>query len=264
MEQPIGIFDSGVGGLSVWKEVVQLLPNESIVYFADSLNCPYGSKKVKQIIELTDKSIKLLLKENCKLIIVACNTATAAAINYLRTNYKIPFVGMEPATKPAAIKTQTNSIGILATEGTFNGELFKNTSNEYAKNISLHLQIGYGLVELVEDGFFKGDKINKLLKKYLLPMLENNADNVVLGCTHFPFLKDSIQKIVGDKVRLIDPAPAIAKRTKFLLEENELLAKNNNKPKYSFFTTGNNTTLQNLLKSFKLVNNPEIIELKSN
>ena len=147
---PIGIFDSGLGGLSVWKEILKLLPKESVIYYADSANCPYGEKPTSQISQLAQKIVDFLLVENCKIIVVACNTATAAAIQDLRTKYQVPIVGMEPAIKPAALRTRTGKVGVLATQGTLNGSLFKQTKEKYAQGVEVFTQIGYGLVELVE------------------------------------------------------------------------------------------------------------------
>ena len=244
--KPIGIFDSGVGGISVWNEVVKLLPNESIVYLADSKNCPYGSKSEDEIIKLSEKNTQFLLNESCKMIIVACNTATAAAIEYLRRTFSIPFVGMEPAVKPAAINSKTKNIGILATEGTFNGKLFNETSEKFTKGINVHLQVGYGLVESVEAGELQGEKLQSLLYKYLNPMLENNVDNIVLGCTHFPFLKENIQKIVGDGVNIIDPSSAVANRAKYILNQFNIRA-SNVEPVFTFYTTGKEKVLLSFL-----------------
>ena len=248
MNRPIGIFDSGIGGLSVWKEVVKILPYESIIYYADSANCPYGSKSVDEIISLTVKNVDFLLKYNCKLIIVACNTATAAAIDYLRAHYEVPFVGMEPAVKPAAIKTNTKSIGILATQNTFKGKLFQETSSKFAKGVKLYNQIGYKLVEFVENDNMQSPELKKLLYSYLKPMLDNNVDNVVLGCTHYPFLIEQIKEIVGNDVQIIDPSSAVAKRVKYLLKEKNIISNRIEIPEYIFFTNSDKNILQNILK----------------
>jgi glutamate racemase len=259
--KPVGVFDSGVGGLSVWKEIVKILPNENIIYYADSNNCPYGSKKQNEVIDLSKHIVDFLLKFECKLIVVACNTATAAAIEYLRKNYSIPFVGMEPAVKPAALNTKTGTIGILATHGTFQGKLFKETSKKWAEGKKMVIQIGEGLVELVEDGKKNMPQIKFLLKKYLQPMLDNNVDQIVLGCTHYPFLLEEIKEIVAGKASIIDTAPAIAKRTSDLLHEQDLLNNLSDKPKYSFYVNGNSVNLQNLLNSF-FIGEAEIIQAK--
>jgi len=221
---PVGIFDSGLGGLSVWREVRKLLPAEKLVYFADSQHCPYGRKSPEEITELARNITGMLVgKFGCKLIIVACNTATAAAIDTLRNEYPVPFVGMEPAIKQAALHTRTGCVGVLATKGTFDGRLYKATSRKYAKNIDVVVQIGDGLVELVEQNMMDTSEAHQLLLKYLQPMLSQNADQIVLGCTHYPFFKPQIEKIAGDGVEVIDPAPAVAKRAHELLEADNLL-----------------------------------------
>ncbi|MBU8910469.1 MAG: glutamate racemase, partial [Desulfobacterales bacterium] len=213
-KHPIGIFDSGVGGLSVLKEIRKLLPCESINYFGDSGNCPYGSKTKDEAFSLARKNIKFLLKRNCKLIVIACNTVTAVAIDSFRSEYKIPFVGMEPALKPAAIQTKSKKIGILATENTFNGRLYKQTFEKYADGIEVFVQPGDGLVELVEKGAQNSEEAKKLLEKYLLPMLQKGTDTIVLGCTHYPFFKEMIKKITKNSVAIIDPGDAVAIQTK--------------------------------------------------
>ncbi|MBR5957347.1 MAG: glutamate racemase [Salinivirgaceae bacterium] len=224
---PIGIFDSGLGGLTVWREVRRLMPGEDIVYFADSLHCPYGHKPVDKIIDLTSGITDFLLgKFGCKLIIVACNTATAAAIDTLRSEYDVPFVGMEPAIKQAALHTKTGVVGVLATKGTFDGRLYKATSEKYAQGIEVLVQVGDGLVELVESNKINSPEADSLLKKYVRPMVDSGADQIVLGCTHYPFYKTQIEAIAGAEVAVIDPAPAVAKRAHELLEAGGLLAGN--------------------------------------
>lgn len=244
---PIGIFDSGVGGLSVWKEVQKLLPHEHIIYLADSKNCPYGTKSEEEIIKLSIQNTNFLLKLNCKLIIVACNTATAAGIDTLRKTYSVPFIGMEPAVKPAAEKSNTRKIGVLATKGTFEGRLFKETSTKYAHNVDQIIQIGTGLVELVEQGLIDSEQSKNLLTKHLKPMLDAGVDHIVLGCTHYPFFIPQMRKLIPEHIKLIDPAPAIAQRTLVVLNENGL-ENDTGEPTYQFFSSGNGQNLQNLIK----------------
>ncbi len=244
---PIGIFDSGVGGLTVWKELKENLPNENIIYLADSKNCPYGEKSQDEIIQLSITNTEFLLKQNCKAIVVACNTATAAAIDTLRNQYSIPFIGMEPAIKPAAINTNTGRIGVLATKGTFEGRLFKETSQKFANHVSKIVQIGEGLVELVESGERHSDQAFYLLKKYINPMIDAGVDQIVLGCTHYPFFSSQIKKIIPSYIKLVDPASAIAERTLSVLRELSLES-NNNISEYQFYSTGNDNTLKRLLK----------------
>jgi len=176
-KQSIGIFDSGVGGTSIWKEINALLPNENTIYLSDSTNAPYGPKGKNRIIELSVKNTELLISKGCKLIVVACNTATTNAIKHLRDNYNIPFIGIEPAIKPAALQTKTNFIGILATKGTLSSELFHKTTNLFATNINLVEQEGEGIVELIETGKLYSEEMKELLFMYLKPMLEANIDH---------------------------------------------------------------------------------------
>ena len=252
-EAPIGVFDSGVGGLSVWKELVKLLPRESIIYFADAKNCPYGPKQQEEIIGFSDAIVRFLLSGNCKIIVVACNTATAAAIEYLRKTYPdISFVGMEPAIKPAALNSQTGSIGILATAGTLKGKLFNETKSRFASNVEVHMQVGDGLVELVEQGKAGTPEAENLLRKYIEPMMESNIDHLVLGCTHYPFLADDIRKIAGNRLTIIDPAPAVAHRVKQLLEEQDIMNESTDVPRYEFYTSGNVDVLNKMLNNLQI------------
>lgn len=254
---PIGIFDSGVGGLSVWKEVKKLLPNENIIYLADSKNCPYGEKPAHEIIDYSIKNTEFLLSKKCKIIVVACNTATASAIDTLRKKYSIPFVGMEPAIKPAALHTKTGKIGILATTGTFNGRLFKQTSSKYANNIETIIQAGNGLVELVELNKQNSDEAYQLISKYVLPMQKLGIDKLVLGCTHYPFFKTIIEKITQGSIEVIDPAPAIAQRTQYLLNSFNMSRKQAN-AQYQFYTTGTPDTLAILINANSTIPSPQI------
>ncbi len=243
---PIGVFDSGVGGLSVFKEITELLPDESVIYFADSNNCPYGEKSQDEIIKLSKQIVEFLISKSCKIIIVACNTATALAIDYLRKNYSLHFIGMEPAIKPAALSTKTGNIGVLATASTFKGNLYNTTKDKYTKAINVYTQVGKGLVELVEDDMINTDYAYNLVSKYIKPLVDSNVDKIVLGCTHYPFLSELISNIVGNsKVEIINPAPAIALQTNNVLKENKLNSYRNSYPKYEFYTTGNNVKLIN-------------------
>ena len=185
---PIGIFDSGIGGTSIWKEIHSLLPYENTIYLADSANAPYGIKGKEAIIDLSIKNTEYLIHQGCKLIVVACNTATTNAISLLRKNYEIPFIGIEPAIKPAALNSKTKAVGILATKGTLTSELFNTTTSLYAHGLQVVEQVGEGLVELIEMGKVNSEEIKMLLKEYLKPMLEANIDYLVLGCTHYPYL----------------------------------------------------------------------------
>lgn len=225
-KNPIGLFDSGVGGTSIWKEVHSLLPNESTLYLADSKNAPYGQKTQEEIIELSKKNTEFLLNQNCKIIIVACNTATTNAIKTLRNTYDVPFIGIEPAIKPAALHSKTNCIGILATQGTLNSELFHKNVALYS-DVKIIEQIGFGLVQLIESGNMHSDEMNRLLKEYLTPMVVQNIDHLVLGCTHYPYLIPQIKEIIPSHIKIIDSGEAVAKQTKHILEMNDLFNHSN-------------------------------------
>lgn len=216
--QPIGLFDSGIGGTSIWSAIHELLPNEDTIYLADSKNAPYGKKTKEEIIALSIKNTEFLLEKNVKLIVVACNTATTNAIKELRDLYKVPFIGIEPAIKPAAIKSKTQTIGILATKGTLSSELFNKTVEKY-QDTKIVEQIGYGLVELIENGELNSPEMTKLLHSYLQPMIDANIDYLVLGCSHYPYLIPLIKKIIPNHIQIIDSGEAVARQTQKIIEE---------------------------------------------
>jgi len=251
-KHPIGIFDSGVGGLSIWHEIITILPNENTIYLADSKNAPYGQKPKEKIIEFSIKNTELLLDMGSKLIVVACNTATTNAIKYLRDNYSVPFIGIEPAIKPAALNTKTNHIGVLATQGTLSSELFNSTSQKFSEGISIIEQIGEGLVPLIEDGKSNSIEMEKLLRKYLRPMLDKNIDFLVLGCSHYPFLIPHIKKIIGNNITIIDSGQAVAKQTKIILEKNSLLQTNNSIPTHELYSNADIKTLEQIVNIFQM------------
>ncbi|NNE04014.1 MAG: glutamate racemase [Eudoraea sp.] len=220
---PIGIFDSGVGGISIWKEINQRMPNEDTVYLADSANAPYGQKSREQILQLSRKNTELLLQQGCKLIVVACNTATTNAIAYLRDHYAVPFIGIEPAIKPAALLSKSKTIGILATKGTLSSSLFSTTSKHHASGIQIIEQEGTGLVELIESGDSASAETKKLLASYVQPMLDAQIDHLVLGCTHYPYLIPLLKELMPKEVQIIDCGAAVAKQTYTILNEQGLL-----------------------------------------
>lgn len=249
-EHAIGLFDSGIGGTSIWKEVVKLLPNENTIYLADSKYAPYGEKSADEILSLSIKNTELLIAKGCKIIIVACNTATTNSIAYLRKNYNIPFIGIEPAIKPAALFSKTNAIGILATRGTLTSSLFEKTAKEYTKNITTIEQDGEGLVQLIEAGKLNSTETGILLKNYLKPMLKHNIDHLVLGCTHYPYLIPQIKDIIGSNIKIIDSGQAVAIQTKSVLKKSNLL--NSNKistSSYQFYSNVEKCVLEQVLKS---------------
>ena len=222
-EAPIGLFDSGVGGTSIWREIHQRLPFEHTLYLADSKNAPYGAKSVNEIIALSIKNTELLLAQGCKLIVVACNTATTNAIETLREQYSIPFIGIEPAIKPAALQSKTKSVGILATKGTLNSALFHETANQYGGSINRIEVVGEGLVPLIEQGVVHGSEIEALLMKYLSPMIKAGVDHIVLGCSHYPYLIPTIKRLIPEHINIIDSGFAVARQTHAILAEQGLL-----------------------------------------
>jgi glutamate racemase len=247
--KPIGIFDSGVGGTSLWKEIHKLLPNENSIYLADSANAPYGIKGKEAIVQLSIKNTEYLIDKGCKLIVVACNTATTNAIGVLRETYNIPFIGIEPAIKPAALNTQTKAIGILATKGTLSSDLFHKTTNLFANNINVIERIGEGIVELIESGQLDSEEMKSLLRIYLQPMIHANIDHLVLGCTHYPYLIPILIDLLPRHVKIIDSGEAVARQTKSVLEENNLIDLQTTHPINQFYTNGNPIVMQSLLDS---------------
>lgn len=237
-EQPIGIFDSGVGGTSIWREIHRLLPYEHSCYLADSRNAPYGNKTPEEIRRLSVKNTECLLDRGCKLVVVACNTATTNAIDYLRAHYKVPFIGIEPAIKPAALYSRSGTIGVLATRGTLSSSLFHSTSKMHANGIRVVEQEGNGLVELIEAGQENSGQTRDLLKQFLQPMLDAKIDHLVLGCTHYPYLIPLLRELLPAGVTIIDCGEAVARQVKHILQKNELENGSNNQSRHSFFTNG--------------------------
>jgi glutamate racemase len=243
--QPIGIFDSGIGGTSIWKEIHQLLPNEKTIYLADSKNAPYGQKNKQEILALSMKNTDFLLKMNCKIIVVACNTATTNAIQELRAKYNVPFIGIEPAIKPAATNSKTQTIGILATKGTLNSELFHKTTEMY-QDTKIIEQVGHGLVQLIESGQINSPEMDSLLQSYLQPMIDANIDYLVLGCSHYPYLIPQIKKILPEHIQIIDSGQAVARQTQKILEEKIGLS-NLIQPEPVFYTNTNPKVVSEIL-----------------
>lgn len=243
--KPIGIFDSGIGGTSIWREIHNLLPNEDTIYLADSKNAPYGLKSKEEIIALCFKNTEYLLKKDCKLIVVACNTATTNAITELRKKYSVPFIGIEPAIKPAAIHSKTHTIGVLATQGTLNSALFHESIQKF-ENTKIIEQVGHGLVQLIEAGQIESEKMTLLLHRYLQPMIAANIDYLVLGCSHYPYLIRKIKEILPAEIKIIDSGEAVAKQTKHVLQENSR-SNLQQKGRCTFFTNGKKSVLQEII-----------------
>lgn len=243
--RPIGIFDSGIGGTSIWTAIHELLPNEKTIYLADSKNAPYGQKTKAEIIALSKKNTEFLLNLDCKLIVVACNTATTNAIQELRAKYSVPFIGIEPAIKPAATNSKTQTIGILATQGTLNSELFHKTTEKY-HDIKIIEQVGHGLVQLIENGNINSHEMTQLLHSYITPMIEANIDYLVLGCSHYPYLIPQIKKILPADVHIIDSGEAVAKQTQNVLKEKVGFASTEKRDPV-FYTNSNPKVLSEIL-----------------
>ncbi|NRR90908.1 glutamate racemase [Winogradskyella undariae] len=246
-KQPIGIFDSGIGGTSIFKEIHSLLPNENCIYLADSINAPYGNKSKEDIIKLSIKNTEYLINKGCKIIVIACNTATTNAIDYLRANYNIPFIGIEPAIKPAALNTQTKAIGILATKGTLSSQLFHKTTDLYSEGIKIIEQEGDGIVQLIESGQLNSNKMKSLLEIYLKPMLEQNIDHLVLGCTHYPYLIPMLSKMLPSHIKIIDSGRAVANQTKVVLASLDLLNPSSENPKIELLSNSDIAVLNTIL-----------------
>ncbi len=254
---PIGIFDSGLGGLTIWGAIRERLPLESTIYVGDQGRCPYGPRSSEEIQSFSEQITRFLLEKNCKLIVIACNTATAAAIAYLRQKYKVPFVGLEPAIKPAALASKSGKIGILATEGTFGGQHFKRTQAQYGQGKEFILQVGHGLVAAVENGELTSPPTQKLLEGYLQPMLEEGVDQIVLGCTHYPLLRPLMEEIVKGRAEILDSSEAIARRVEDILSQSDLL--NSQQPlRHEFYTSGTHESFTQQLYDLMKIQPQEI------
>jgi glutamate racemase len=235
MNLPIGVFDSGVGGLSILKELQGRLPNESYIFFADQKNVPYGGKTKEELVALTFKIMEFLTAQKIKLAVVACNTASCHALEELREAFPIPIVGVVPAIKPAVEQTKTGKIALISTPATAKSSYVTELINKYANNVEV-LRIGCaGLEDVVETGQLHGPRTYELLNKYVLPLKQEGIDHVVLGCTHYPFLKEEIATILGPEVTLIDSGKAVALRVEYLLNEHNLKS-SLDKPSNQFFT----------------------------
>ena len=245
---PIGVFDSGVGGLSVLRAMRDLMPNEAVIYFGDQGHVPYGPRSMEEIQKFSEGITRFLLEQNSKLIVVACNTASAAALQYLRGRFPdVPFVGMEPAVKPAAETTKTGKVGVLATPATFQGALYASVVERFGAGVELFQHTCPGLVGQIEKGELESNSTRAILEDALLPMLEKNIDTVVLGCTHYPFVIPLIERIVGQNVRVIDPAPSVARQVKRLLEAGEKMNQTSESLRVRFYTSADPASMKSLL-----------------
>ncbi len=245
---PIGVFDSGVGGLSVLRAIRSQLPQEDVIYLADQAHVPYGPRPLEEVRAFAEGVTRFLLAQGAKLIVVACNTASAAALHYLRRTFPdVPFVGMEPAVKPAAERTASGVVGVLATPATFQGALYASVIERFASGVTVLQHTCPGLVQQIERGALDSQEARAILKSALLPMLEQGMDTVVLGCTHYPFVIPLIQEIVGDGVRVIDPAPAVARQAGRLLTAHGIARQDGKGGRVRYFTSGETREMRRLL-----------------
>jgi glutamate racemase len=245
---PIGIFDSGIGGLSVWREIARQLPHEDTLYFADQIHIPYGPRTLEEIRSFSEAVTRFLLARDCKLIVVACNAASAAALKHLRATFPaVPFVGMEPAVKPAAETTHTGVVGVLATPATFQGELFASVVERFANGVQLVKEVCPGLVQQVEAGRLDTPETLAMLDRFLTPIRAANADTIVLGCTHYPFVIEAIRRLAPG-VSVIDPAPAIARQIDRVLREHGLRCTEDRIGQHRFVTSGDLDQYQLILR----------------
>jgi len=248
----LGVFDSGVGGLSVVRAIRRRLPGEALLYVADNANCPYGARPHEDIVRLSLAITRFLLAHGAKAIVVACNTASAAALASLRQEYPaIPFIGMVPAVKPAALTTRTGVVGVLATPGTFQGKLYEDVVSQYAVGVRILASACPGLVELVEDGEVEGQRTESFLQAIIDPMVEQGADTLVLGCTHYPFLIPAISRLYGDALQVLEPSDAVARQVEHVLTERGIAAQAEAvAPTQVYVSTGDTSPLQRALRHF--------------
>jgi glutamate racemase len=248
---PLGFFDSGVGGTSVWKEVIHLLPHENTIYLADSKNAPYGVRSPEEIIALSVKNTEFLIARGCKLVAVPCNTATTNAIDYLRSHYTIPIIGIEPAIKPAALQSDTKKIGILATKGTLSSKLFKTTQEKFTRDIDIIEVVGTGIVELIEAGNIDTDEMRQMLLRMTEPFMISGIDYLVLGCSHYPYIKHILEELLPKNVRIIDSGTAVARQTLAVLQQHNLLNECTELGLHQLYSNADISTLQQLIGSLE-------------
>ena len=243
----IGLFDSGSGGLSVLREIRKILPDERFIYYSDNAYCPYGEKTAEFVTDRSRAVTDILLSEGAEAVVVACNTATAAAIATLRAEYAIPFVGMEPAVKPAVSGTRSGVVGVLATAGTLKAPKYLNTKGQYADAARIVERVGKGFVELVESMELEGPHAEAVVRESLEPLLQEGADTIVLGCTHYPFLLPLMRRIAPPEVHFIDPAPAVARRLLDVLSFGGI-SLTDSAPGVTLMSSGPDTSLKKLFK----------------
>lgn len=253
---PVGVFDSGVGGLSVVAELMAQLPAQPLIYLADQANAPYGQRSLAEIRELSHGITRFLLGQGAHVIVIACNTASAAALHWLRGQYPaVPFVGMEPAVKPAAERTRSRHVGVMATQATFQGELFASLISRFGADVTVHTQVCPELVPLVEAGELATERARAAVAAYVRPLIEAGVDELVLGCTHYPFLRGLIEEAAGPGVEIIDPAPAVARQAGRVLAQHNALGTVEG-VRYDFYTTGDRATFARSLRKLLRLNHP--------
>jgi glutamate racemase len=259
VNRPIAVFDSGVGGLSVLRHLRTQLSHERLIYLADQTNVPYGSRSLAEIRAFSEAITRYLLELDAKIIVVACNTASGAALTYLRQTFPdVPFVGMEPAVKPAAQQTKSGKVGVLATTGTFESQRYEALMARFAQEVDVFENPCRGLVDLIESGNLNGTETEALLRTCVTPMLAQGIDTLVLGCTHYPFVRPLLEKIVGPNVTIIDPAPAVARQTIRLLRQNTLLVEDTAVHPITAITTGKAAQLEQFAR--RILSSPVRVE----
>lgn len=234
----IGVYDSGFGGLSVWRELRRMLPEESLIYLGDGKNCPYGGRSREEITAFAAAAVERLVAEGAKMVVVGCNTATTAAVEYLRSRWsEMPIVGLEPAVKPACLTSRTRRIAVLATEHSLRSDMFLSTAARYASDVEVRKVVGEGFVELVEQGLEHSAEAEIAVRKVVEPLLVEGIDKIVLGCTHYPFLRSLIEGVIGDRdIEVIDSGEAVARRVKWLLERYDIAADGVSVPEFKFLS----------------------------
>lgn len=234
----IGVYDSGFGGLSVWRELRKMLPEESLIYLGDGKNCPYGGRSREEITSFAVEAVEALVAEGAKMIVVGCNTATTAAVAYLRERWSdMPIVGLEPAVKPACLTSRTRRIAVLATEHSLKSDMFLATAARYASDVEVIKVVGEGFVELVEQGLERSVEAEIAVRRVVEPLLDEGIDKIVLGCTHYPFLRPLIEQVIGEKdIEVIDSGEAVARRVKWLMERYDIAADGTKHPEYRFLS----------------------------
>ena len=251
----IGIYDSGFGGLSVWRELHRMLPEESLIYLGDGKNCPYGDRSREEITSFAMAAVERLVQEGAKMVVVGCNTATTAAIEALRCRWRdMPIVGLEPAVKPACLTTQTRHIAVLATEHSLRSDMFLATAARYASDVVVERVVGEGFVELVERGMERSDEAEAAVRRVVEPLLATDIDKIVLGCTHYPFLRPLIERVIGNRdIAVIDSGEAVARRVEWLLERYDIAAGAGHRADFRFVSFADESYRQALQRRAQMI-----------